>query len=71
MALLSWSPKEGSQIIPMGWDHRVGCKPLTVRVFSIQCVEREASTDPLPNPHQGKVQRVKVDWEANLPSGHS
>lgn len=26
---------------------------------------------PLPNPHQGKVQRVKIDCEADLPSGQS
>lgn len=44
---------------------------MTVRIFIVQYLGIATSADPLPTPHQGKVQIVKVDGEANLPSGQS
>lgn len=63
--------REALRFLLMGWNHRVWCKTLMARVFIVEWWGLRPLLTPLPNPHQGKVQRVKIDCEADLPSGQS
>lgn len=63
--------RETLRSLLMGWNHRVWCKTLMARVFIVEWWGLRPLLTPLPNPHQGKVQRVKIDCEADLPSGQS
>lgn len=71
VGLPSWWLKGSSEIPSDGAESQGVMQDSDGQGISYRVVGTEPSTDPLPNPHQGKVPRVKIDCEAHLPSGQS